>query len=382
MTWRYVATRLNGDGTETVIDPEVPLGSDATFTTNRNAPIEMSASISPEYRHLLDELGQPLLRKWSTAIYAEKDGEIRAGGILVDDSISGSTLSLDLMGFSGYPNGQPYTEGNTWPPNPYPVNGIEPMDAVREIWRHLQAQPQGNLGVSVSNLNTGKLVGKMVAQGTYDTQNGPLSFEYTPFLLRWFETFDLGDAMSNIVENTPLEFQEEHAWNSDRSAIMHSIVFGYPRLGSRRNDYRFVAGENVAPPGVDPPGDEYASAILGLGAGEGSAMMRADTYRASETRIRRALVFEDKSASTAGAINTSSQSELFAHAGVDEVTSIVALPEHVRQLQGIRVGDEVRLLGDTPYRSNLDMWVRIESKTETPASGALEFGVTRTDRLA
>lgn len=446
--WRFIATRLNGDGTETHLDPEAPL-REVSITEYRNAPTEISASIEPEYLDLEDAAGFPLLEKWSTGFYCERDGDIRAGGIFVDDSVDGPVQNLDIMGMSGYPNGQPYTEANSWPDNPpvidfdegledvfedrvviksvpytktvynkktktttamagwkqvkevqkvqvqwardpelgqqnvtgYPVDGMEPMYGIREIWRHLQAQPGGNLGMQIDPMVTGKKIGKVILVGDIDTENGPLALEYNPFTLSWFKDLDLGDVINNLCENVPLEFREEHFWNEDRTTITHFLRFGHPRLGARRLDTKFVIGENVQPVSIDPPADEYASHILGLGAGEARAMPRADITRYGEHRLRRAVVFEDKTARTAAAINLSTQAELLARIGVDEVSTIEVRPGHVDDLQHLMPGDEVLLVGEQAHR-DVEMWVRIESKTTTCDTDALEFGVQRVDRLA
>lgn len=384
MSWRFIAARLHGDATEEIIDPELPL-SGVTITESRNAPTEISGVITPEYQWLQGDDGLPLLDKWSTAIYAEESDEIIAGGIFVDDSIDGPDLRVDAMGFAGYPNGQPYAEADSWPIadlGQYPKDGLEPMLIPKEIWRHLQSYVRGNLGITITGADTGRLIGKLVAEGEFDTENGPLSFEYTPFMLRWFETHDLGEVLSTVCENTPMDFVEEHRWNADSTAVEHFIRFGYPGLGARRHDIGFVIGDNVDPMPVDPPEDEYADTVLGLGAGEGAAMIRATVYRSDEHRLRRAVVFEDKAARTAAAINTSSQAELRSRIGVDEVSNISVRPEHVAAFQGVHVNDTLRLQGDVPHRPSLDMWVKIMSKTRTVDTGGLSFGVARSDRLA
>jgi hypothetical protein len=380
MSWRYIAARLNGDGTETIVHPEVPLGDDTTIKLANNAPTELSGSISPEVLDLVDINGRPLIERWSTAIYAEADGEIRGGGIVVDDGVESDTLKLDCMGFAGYPNGQPYTEANSWPPNPYPVNGIEPTDLIREVWRHLQAQTRGNLNVNIDSLRTGLLVGKMVAQGEFDTENGPLSFEYTPLMLRWFETFDLGDAISNIVENTPLEFWEEHSWNDDETQVEHYIRMAYPRRGARRQDHRFVVGENIESVALEIADTEYADTVMAVGAGEGIVMPRAVVFRDEETRIRRCVYLEDKTRKTEASVAVAARTELAAHVGVDVISSVTVKPDAVSDLIGLQPGDEVRLMGDSAYR-DIDMWVRIEAKTITPSKNGLSFDLTRADNL-
>lgn len=381
MTWRIIATRFNGDGTETITDPELPL-RDCSFTTNWNAPDTIDGALQPEYRYLTDDEGGSILQKWSTGIYVEEDGGIRAGGILVDapiDPVTGS-LSVSVMGLSGYPNGQPFTEGDTWPPNPYPVDGINPMDAVRKIWSHLQSQRNGDLGVQITGDAPGKKIGRQVAQGEFDTENGVLSFEYEPFLLRDFETLDLGEKLSLLHQNTPLSYRERHEWNLDETEMSHFIDYSYPSAGVRRTDYRLVMGENIDFSAIESFEEEYASEVLGLGAGEGAAMVRGLAYRANETRIRRAIAVEDKAARTPAAIATSARLELQSRIGLDEVTEITVKPSHRDELSGLRPGDTIRLLGETPYRK-VDMWVFVQSRTETPQTGALSFAVSRSDRL-
>lgn len=137
--WRFFASRLNGDGTETILDFEIPL-TGAEIITDLSGPGGITGSITPEFQRLKDESGNPILQQWNTAIYAELDGVIRGGGIIINPIESGQTLAIDAMGFSGYPSGQCHV-GN------YSEIGLDPLDGARHIWEHLQAQPAGNLGL-------------------------------------------------------------------------------------------------------------------------------------------------------------------------------------------------------------------------------------------
>lgn len=373
MSWNFIATRLNGDGTETFIDTELPL-TDVSYTEKINAPAEMSGNLSPVYKYLLDDDGDPLLEKDSTAIYVEQDGVIRAGGILTDDSFSGPDWALTITGFAGYPVGQPFVDS-------WVRTNIDALDVFRKVWDHLQSKDRGNLGVKVDSLKSGQKIGKMVAQGEYDTENGPMRFEYEPVRFSWYETADLGDSISKLSEGTPFDFYESHKWNADKTQVLHRINLGYPRIGSRRHDHRFIVGENVMPVDVDAPDDEYASEILGLGAGEGSAMIHVTMPRSGEKRIRRVKVFEDKSARTNSAMNTAARNELKSCVGVDEVSSVNVFPSHITEMQALRPGDEVQLLADDGWK-HIDMWVRISGKTVSTSDGGLVFDVARSDRLA
>ena len=61
--WRYFATRLNGDGTETLLDPDLPL-EDVRIETVLSGDNALDGTIEPAYRRLLGPDGAPLLREW------------------------------------------------------------------------------------------------------------------------------------------------------------------------------------------------------------------------------------------------------------------------------------------------------------------------------
>lgn len=137
--WHYIATRIHGDGTETPLDFDVPI-SGAEITIELSGPGGVTGTIAPEILALKDDDGRPILTPWNTAIYAELDGVIRGGGILVEPEEHGPDLAIDAMGFSAYPSGQCHV-------GQYSKIGIDPLDAARHIWEHLQSQPAGNLGL-------------------------------------------------------------------------------------------------------------------------------------------------------------------------------------------------------------------------------------------
>jgi hypothetical protein len=149
--WRYFATKLNGDGTETLIADDLPL-QDVDLELELSGPGGLRASLAPELAALKGPDGQPILKAWSTALYAEKDGLIRGGGILVDVAVDGAVLELDAVGFSDYAKGMPYT-------GDYSKIQVDPLDVVRHIWEHLQTATKGNLGLTVDDTTTDVLIG-------------------------------------------------------------------------------------------------------------------------------------------------------------------------------------------------------------------------------
>ncbi len=177
--WRYFATRLNGDGTETLLDPDLPL-ENVTIEDVLSGDNAVSGSLSPVYNRLLGPDGLPLLQEWSTAVYAENDGDIRGGGILTHSGFNGPEWSLECVGFTGYGRDLPYTG------NGYKGIKVDPIVVARQqIWGHIQNQPGGNIGLEFEAVDTdGKVtIGTELKQVEFDTQSGPVSFEAGPYKL-------------------------------------------------------------------------------------------------------------------------------------------------------------------------------------------------------
>jgi len=363
---RYIATRLNGDGSETIIDGDLPL---TEFEDGRvlNNGAEISARIAPRFQYLYDENDELLLQKWGTAIYSVDGGDV-TGGILVDyNETKQGTLELDIMGFAAYPNGMPYTDS-------WVMVEIDPIDVFREGWRHLQAEPRGNLGLVLDDTKAGYKIGQMVAQAEFDTEEGPLQLEYEPVRFSWYETDDLGSALTDLATNTPFDFTEIHTFNEEDQTFGHRLAIGYPRLGRRRHDLRFVIGENIEIPDLEGGGSEYASGVLALGAGEGSAMMRALVHRAGEHRIRRIHVLDTKDSQTAGSANLAAQAELAKHHGLSTITRVNILPGHDEGSQLV-VGDEINVWGRAGTRE-INLWVRVVKITKKHGGdGTVELDV-------
>ena len=141
MSVRYLATRMLGDGTEALLRPELPImgGSVTSVLTGYNG---LTGSISPETLWLVGADGRPLLEPWSTAIYAEVGGVLVGGGILADLDTTGPELGIDCIGLTGYPAGMPYIGEQSWPQ-------VDPLHVLHHIWRHIQTQPAGDVGLEV-----------------------------------------------------------------------------------------------------------------------------------------------------------------------------------------------------------------------------------------
>lgn len=373
--WRYYAYRLNGDGTETLLDPDLPLQG-VNLTRVLSGPAGHSSKIAPAVARLQAADGSPLLQRYSTAIYAEQDGAIESGCIITDLSRVGSELSISGMGFAGYPKGKIY-DGDKF------FIQTDPLDIVRHIWTYLQSRPRGNLGVTLDTKKVGRLIGTKLDQVEFDTQAGPVSFEAGPYKLNWWETDDLGGRIDDLATEQEFDYMEDHAWNAAGTAVLHSIRHGVPRIGTRRSDIRFVVGENVTVPPTESFNEaSYASEVYVRGAGEGRTMIRGFDTRGGETRLAKPIVIEDKNIKSVTAANARARAELGMRTGKPEITEITVMQHDNAAIGSWSEGDEVELFTDGEWGSQAD-WYRILSTTLAPEDlSVAKLAVVRADMIS
>jgi hypothetical protein len=374
VTWHYEAERLDGEGGATLLASDLPL-TNVSITQTLSGTDSMTATIDPSFQRLLDDQNQPVLAgDWSTALYAVEDNAVLTGCILDTPVYTGKTLQLDGGGFGGYPYGMPYTGSEFWV-------GIDPIDAFREAWAHLQTQPGGNLGVILdSTTMSGKKIGTELKQGEFDTINGPLTFESGPFRYAWYQTADIGAELDKLVQETPFDWRERHQYATDGESINHYIDFGAPSIGRRLDNLRFVIGENViAKPSVTDHGEDFANEILMLGAGEGAAMIRGGAF-GPRRGVRRVKVIADKALKSIESANAQGRVALAKAQNIRDLSDIVLLDHPHAPTGAVQVGDEIYIEGRMDW-IEVGMWVRVQQRTIRPADPSrVSLSVTRTDR--
>lgn len=397
MAWRYLATRLNGDGTETFLSYDVPLG-DVALVDDLSGPGGVSGILTPEQEHLIGSDGVPVFQPWSTAIYAEKDGSIRAGAILADLGENGPKLDVEAVGFNGYLNGQPYTFDAYW-------MQADPLDLARHLWEHKQEAVGGNLGIQLDSTTSPVRVGlpeSPVKWGNVTAemwdQLKALGWRGDPadgeeqlhqpagqepagglYRLSWWVNHDLGKEFNDLALNTPFDYVVEHTWEGDR--IAHRLRLGYPHLGSRRTDLRFVVGENVTiPPAVDYSGEDYASEVVVLGAGEGRQMVRGSASRATG-RLHRGVVVQDKTITSESAARAAAERELQERLGDADISELTVVDHPHAPLGAVQVGDEIYVQSPKGWTRDLNLWVRVLSIRIEPAKDTSTLTVARVEKV-
>lgn len=370
--WQYRAIRLNGDGTQTMLDTELPL-SDVRIKKSLSGPDGITAKIKPEIAALRDGDDRPILEEWSTLVVAEKDGFIM-GAILEVLGEDGPELTLDCIGVSGYPKGMPYTNSNSWVQ-------VDPMSIVRHIWTHLQSEPGGNLGVEIESNNSPVRIGNPERDVNFNTKAGE-SVEFTagPYVLAWWGTHDLGRELDELAKTSP--FQYRTSWDWVGEVVVPTIEYKFPSLGVRQHNLRFVVGENIFEvPSLTYDGSEYASDILVLGAGSGREVRNGSDGLAKKPRLRRVIVLEDKSITSNAKARAVARAELKLRQGEAEITDLLVVDHDNARMGTFDVGDEILVTTGGGWSGSMDIWCKVIALEIDPDSDSMLIQVVRTEKV-
>ncbi len=404
MSWRYYALRWTG----TWVHRELPL-RDVSITHTLSGPGDLTASIEPTYADLVGPDGQLVLREWDTIIVAEASGQLRGGGILVSTEITGDSLSLDCVGFSGYAAGMPLTSTLSWGGSSAGTTGqgVDAATVVRALWGHLQGQPDGNLGVNVDNLATPYRLGAWhnARKLPTDDQPNPPATEvedppipidrvwtnadrkpaaatgktvYWQYSLPWYEDVEVGAKVDEICQQARIEYREQWSWGPGRESVVMRLQLGYPRLGRRASDLRFVEGENISElVTLQRSGDDFANVVAAYGAGEGSKQRRA-TASQRDGRLRRVQIVDAEDVDNAASLATIARDHLARTRQITDITSFVVRDHPNAELGSFSAGDDV-LVQTTIGWQPTSMWVRILSYTYSPDGDTVSVTCTRSD---
>ena len=348
--WKFHAFRLHGDGTETPVAWDIPL-TNAIVVEDLSGPGELQGTIQPEMMRLKGSDGEPIFVPWATAVYAEFNGQLRGGFIVEDRSVDGPTLTLTMPGFAAYLTGLPYT-------STYSKIGVDPLDVVRHIWKHVQSEPGGNLGVKVDSTTSPVRIGTKQKETNFTTSAGEdVSFESGPYTLMWYDTEDLGKELNDLATETPFDYRLTHTWSGETPK--HRFQIGYPTIGGRKKNLRLVVGENILDqPQLLDSGEDYASEVLLLGAGEGSKMVRGSAQKVTG-RLRRVRVITDKSVKSRKRANDMAGAELKLALADWDFTEVKVVDHPNARLSQFQVGDEVLVRVPAGWNGALELWVRI-----------------------
>ena len=374
--WRFHATRLNGDGTETLLANDLPF-SDVQITKTLSGPDELTAKLTPEHMCLKDDNGAPTLLPWSSAIYASAGTIIRFGGIITALKANGPDLTVTAAGFVSFLDGVPWTNTTR------KYYGEDPAKVIRDIWLFAQTHPKGNIGLTLpGGLKTTAKVGERRKETKNAKGETVEQAVDEPVLLAQYATEDLSKVFDDMLEAGSIDYVEKHEAQDDGS-ITHRLDMASPRLGRRRTDVGFVVGVNVIEiPEVDLHVEDYLSEAVVWGAGEGEKMITAHARNDAAKRLRRVKVFQNKNTGRQATARSAAELYLrrYSQDSAADVESLLVIDHPVAPLFSYELGDEVWLSGDSWWGGKLGMWVRVLGITLDPEGQAASVKVARAGR--
>lgn len=337
-TWRFLAQRAI---TLEWLHTDLPITRDSGPSWELSGVGQLSFAVEPErIGGLVADDGRDLFEEWGTLVYAEQDGLIRWGGIVVDSTFSGQSLKVEVASFATYPHGIPLED--------IEFSGIDRPAAlmVWSIWALVQAPPDSDLGVTV---NQSDALDSPVLLGTADD----------PYELFWWDAPDAGQEIDNLLDEGGMVYTEHHAWNEDKTDVTHEIRLHYPRAGLRRRDLTFRAGENVI--GLADAvreGDEFANSVLGIGAGEGKGSLRRSTA-VRDGRLRRTHVHLAKDVASRSRMDSQIKKELTARRKPLTISSVTVRDHPHAPMASWSLGDDVLIEAELPHLGKVSIWHRV-----------------------
>ena len=205
-------------------------------------------------------------------------------------------------------------------------------------------------------------------------------YQHDAYKLNWYDTLDLGAEVANLAGDTPFDWHLTHKWVDNE--IRHHIRVGYPTLGRRRPELRFVVGENIhTPPEVERDGSEYANEVWVFGAGEGSLQVMGRAFRRDDGRVRKIATVSDPSITTEAAAITRAQQELAKRFNLENISEVILVDHPHARAGEVDLGDEILIEGDIGW-IDLSTWCRVIGRTISPDDGdAQVLKVIRSDRI-
>lgn len=188
-----------------------------------------------------------------------------------------------------------------------------------------------------------------------------------PFRLNWWSTHDLGKVIDDLAQSTPFDMVEHTRWTGDQLA--HRLELAYPRRGRRRTDLRYVIGENAEVPREAAWGEDFATLVQVIGAGEGSKMVRA-LQSTGAVGVRRVHVHTDKALTKTGDAEQRARVLAPSLTGDLRIREVLVYDHPHAPVGAVALGDEIRLQGRIDW-ADIDLWLRVMAITYQPDQPAV-----------
>lgn len=299
---------------------------------------------------ILDVVTPELISPGRTALYVERDGELRWGGIVWTLTPRGQTLGIGAEGHISYFSHRHIRDGLDHGGRSFHYVGIDPLWIVRNLIDYAQSKVNGDIGIIVGDETSPVRIG---------TAEEPVDYP-------WWENNEILEAIATLAESdNGFDYRIDVSYGSD-GGIEKRLRLGYPKLGTRHHTLAFATGVNVKTQ-VEPEADGTKLQTLhdAFGAGEGRNMRRstAEIIRDGTPRLEGSSTY--KLVKSNSRLDTLARTGLRAGQATTSVPSIVLRPHPTWRFGDFDAGDELYCSLHEGY-SNFDGWARIVAFTVEP----------------
>lgn len=151
--------------------------TDVEFGPDLNGPGELTGTLSPRFVSSTPDLIDP----GTTLVYAERDGEIRWGGLVWQCTPEGSQYRLEAASWHSYLTKRFDLDGELAARGPFVYT--DPCTIIRAVWEYAQSIADGDLSVTVDATTSSTTVGTPAE----------------PWHSYWWENPQLADHIDNLV---------------------------------------------------------------------------------------------------------------------------------------------------------------------------------------
>lgn len=339
--------------------------------------------------------------RWDTIVIAESEDHLHHWGGVCINAAPSDTGGIDLtfLGCTGWWKRLPYLrQYQTWKKDVARVLDDLFADAMADAPSTLPIvlnTPAGGLGRTVGDNNpppepvepvrdAGQTMDEWEARDdvkAYKAARDAWNNEHSdsaPYSLAWWEAPFFGEEVDSLRVEAEFEYRERTFWADRNKLDFRMAVDIEADIRVRRHDIKFEDGVNIALP-LKVRDDEqvFANHVIGLGAGEGRDMVRAES-RASNNRLYQAEYVSAKDVRDANRLKALTE----AHVGmfssgvaqVDEVT-VWDTPGYA-SMATLRPGDEV-FVESRFTQPHVNIWRRVTRIERRPSSNQITIGLER-----
>lgn len=340
------------------------------------------------------EDGQLVWGKFNSLLLAEEDGGLAWAGICSGATPSKDGLQLEFITPAGWLNRVPYLgEYAHWVPNAF--------DVIRMLINHSTLyEPRMDFAVSTNKSKftlgdptppakpkqpprkKGQAASIWQSTAAYkkwqkDNENwNALYADKKPYSANWWTSTYVGDEMDAILKSVGSDYRERWAW-TDKGRLEYNTHLDLDdHILNRRDDIEFIDGLNLVDP-LDPRegGDDYASRVIALGAGEGRTMRRK-IVGDDDGRLYQAAYVSYKNITNLTTLGNLAAVDrrILANTSPNIKTLKIRDVAGYATLGSLRCGDEVRTVSQLTTPA-IDTYVRIMKITRDPTTSVVDVDV-------